>query len=375
MSSSGNYVVNMYPHNNDYIGEITIDDAGSAGGNIVDYQTVIVLDRSGSMGNQVERIVNVILPKMFDKLGYRAQNIINLVTFESRSETFTEARKKFPTLNIKSEGATCMMPAVKLLEEIFDELDSNRPVRLLVISDGEIHDPLETKQAADELSQSLVEKGFFINSKAVRFFTSSSQPDTTALCCLLQVNNALPQSLVDINSALSDEEIATKMAELFLNDSFEQSKVLTASDSILCLEPWNQPASNVAKILLLPGQNIFYMIDVPTNGLKVSGVKVKISTKAPLTQKQYQALMGTKFPLIEEKMKILKAVDSTESRKVVLRMNNHFMETQKVLLARSTNEDNDLSSNVSTKLNVIANDNSVANMDSAAKALYIAPKK
>lgn len=84
--------------------------------------------------------------------------------------------------------------------------------------------------------------------------------------------------------------------------------------------------------------------------------------KKVLTKAQQEALLGAKAEMIMEKAKVLKVVDSTESAKALHRMNAY--------LGANTS-----GSSLERSLNKIANDTSVANMSTAEKALYVAPKK
>lgn len=253
------YTIDVSPSNSDFTGEITIK--ATSGNHQSLYQTIIILDRSSSMAGQFERIVNTILPMFFGKLTYQPLNTINLITFESNSSLHKETVQSFRSLPLRSDGGTFMRPAVDICRQVFQSLDSAKPVRVLTISDGEIQDQPETKSSADNLAAYLESSGFFINSKAVRLFTSSAQPDTTALCSMLQINNAIPKSLVDISTYETDDAIATKMAELFMHDNFNDPHLLTTSMSIMSSEPWS--LTKLSKLHLSPGKNSFWMTQVP----------------------------------------------------------------------------------------------------------------
>lgn len=380
MSTKGQYIVDLYPLDKEYVGEVTIDEGVHNEATNSLCQTIIIMDRSGSMGNQVSRIINRVLPLFFSKLYYRPANVIQLITFESNSALHTEEVQRFPSLAIQTGGGTIMSPAVDICRHVFDRFDNNKPVRLLTISDGEIQDQQQTKATADELKKFLDSAEFFINSKAVRLFTSSSQPDTTALCSLLQINNATSNtkahtpSLVDISALETDDSIATKMAALFMCDDFNKTHLMTASEAILSSEPWKELTLHSSKLILLPGKNVFWTKKIPTGGLKIDGINVKIRSKAPLNYGQYEALLAPKSAAIIEKMKVLKVVGSNQSEKALLRMNQHFVEAQKVLLNRTAPDGKQASTSLSNKLKDIVNDKTVTKMNSAEKALYVGQK-
>ena len=60
-----------------------------------------------------------------------------------------------------------------------------------------------------------VKEKFRINSQAIRYFTSSAQPDIMALASILQLNTVNEATLIDINYNDSYIESAKKISELF----------------------------------------------------------------------------------------------------------------------------------------------------------------
>lgn len=348
-------VLKIFPSNNEFIGEFVIENDS---GTYKSIQTIIILDRSGSMGKTVERVINRILPLFFVKLSYRPLHLIYLITFESNTKLHARVVKDFPPLEIKYGTCTNMRPAVGMCQEVFENLDSDKPVRILTISDGIIQDPCETTTAADNLKIFLEGKGFYINSKAVRLFTSADQPDTTALCSLLQINNAIPKSLVDITVSESDDLIATKMAELFMTDNFNKTQILTTTEEIIRRKPWNKSSS---KLLFGPGTHNFWIAKLPRDGFKLNGTPIRIVMQKPLTVEQHKVLLNSNSDLIVETMKVLKVVNSVQSNRTLHNVNHYFNN----YIGHSA---------LTTQLNTIANDQSVAEMTSSEKALYVARK-
>lgn len=355
MTSTG--VLKVFPSNNEFIGEFTVDDVQNDCETSKFFQTIIILDRSGSMGHSVERVITKILPLFFSKLSYRRLNQIFFITFESVTHLHAKVVADFPSMQIYSGKGTLMEPAVHKCKELFEDLNSDQPVRILTISDGEIQDQQKTSAAADGLKSYLENKSFFINSKAVRLFTSASQPDTTALCSLLQVNNAIPKSLVDIAVTENDDHIATKMAELFMEDNFEKTKMLSSTEKILRRRPWN---NSTAKLLFAPGLNNVWISQLPRDGFRLNGIPLRVAMQNPITEEQHKALMDSNSDLIVETMKVLKVVNSSESNKTLYNMHQYF-----TIIGQSA---------LTMQANTIIDDKSVTGMTSSEKALYIARK-
>lgn len=352
-------ILNIYPSRNEFIGQFSVEDVQNDNETNKLYQTIIILDRSLSMSEQVERVTTQILPLFFSKLTYRSDNRIHLITFDSETNLHTIRVEDFPSLQIYAQGGTYMEPAVEKCRDIFESLETNEPVRVLTISDGEIVDPLKTSAAADGLKVFLENKSFLINSKAVRLFTSSSQPDTTALCSLLQINNAIPKSLVDIQASENDDCIATTMAELFMEDNFDKIQILKTTEAILRRQPWWN--GSTSKLLYAPGLNNVWLSQVPTDGLTLNKIPLTVMMQNPITKKQHQNLMDSNSDLIVETMKVLKVVNSNESNTTLQNMNQYF-------------KANMGSSALTKKSSNILNDTSVAAMSSSEKAVYLVRK-
>jgi Mg-chelatase subunit ChlD len=159
---------------------------------------VIILDKSGSMRDEARRVSNEIIPLFLSKLGYTPDDQVTLILFDTECEMYTLPIQNVRSLPVMAYGGTEMAPAVWNCQRVFELSDDSKPVRLLTISDGQVQDQVETEMAAARFVEFLKTKNFTINSQAVRLFTSSSQPDTTALCSLLLLNNLTTSQLTDI---------------------------------------------------------------------------------------------------------------------------------------------------------------------------------
>lgn len=83
-----------------------------------------------------------------------------------------------------------MAPALQKLHALCYKFNVNQPIRILIISDGNVDDFDETQRAdATDLLKYLDAYNLSINAQAVRLFTSNTQPDTRVLCSLLQITH------------------------------------------------------------------------------------------------------------------------------------------------------------------------------------------
>lgn len=362
-------VLNLYPTNNEIIGYCESEN------NVIEkdalYQTIIVMDRSGSMGSEAERLVQIIFPLFLKKLSYQPSNLIHLITFDTVSELNEVSVDELAELNISARGSTLMKDAVDTCRDVFSLLDKRKPVRVLTISDGEIYDQAPTRKAAASLNTYLkgLDPSFTINSNAVRLFTSDSQPDTTAIGSLLQINNGPINSLVDIPSNESDEVIAQKIADLFMNDNFDRLRTVNASKPIFKKFPWDDQATS--SLNLSPGENVFWLTEAPTDELNDNGSPVKAVNQPQLDADNFEVLIRSKFDEIIEKLKILQIINSYESIETIVKVKKYFKETLRTVPAGRRNVSEMA---VFNEIEKVADDRTVMQMNPQEKADYLRRK-
>jgi hypothetical protein len=352
-----------------FIGTIKIDEPSNESSETpFPIETVIILDRSGSMGDSARKVSNEIIPLFLKKLSYDVNQTVHFITFDSKSELFSVTIERMKSLPIRAQGGTIMTPALKKCAEIFQTFDNTKPIRLLTISDGQVQDEIETAIAAGEFSKICKENNFTINSQAVRLFTSASQPDTTALCSLLQVNNVTTSRLADISTTESNDEIATKIANLFKNDNLVNGQNMNTKSENVMKFPWE---SSTQQLTLLPGENIFWLKGMPSEDIKIGDTPVKIQMQSPLTLHQFQSLMAEKIEFIVDHMKILKVIGTKETEIIIKRILEYFESTEETLTKTCLNVDSVHEKKLSNLLSNIANAENIENMDSAQKAEYL----
>lgn len=209
--------------------------------------------------------------------------------------------------------------------------DPTKPVRLLTISDGIIDDREDTERTAIALYNFLESKNFSINSQAVRFFTSANQPDTTALCSLLRLNNVTKSSLLDICVREPNDEITEKIVELF-DDGFSGSQVLKSKSKNLLKNPWDKEPTD--SLRLMPGDNVFWVLGIPQEDFELEDEVIEKVMQPQLSIAEFQIIMEEKFEHIIDHMKILKIIGTEEGSETIARILKYFMSREEELFIR-----------------------------------------
>ncbi|CAF1103902.1 unnamed protein product [Didymodactylos carnosus] len=384
----------LYPSETGFIGKLalnTLDDLSITETRLSNsnVSTIVILDRSGSMGNSVPRFVNRILPQIFKTLDYAKDDIITLITFDSDTNRYAIPVKQLDNYSIKCQGRTFMAPAISMLTRIITtELPKDcHALRLLTISDGEVHDQTQVQTEAARLT-SLLKNEVIINSQAVRLFTSLSQPDTRAVSSLLQLNNVSQVNLLDLQTTLTDEEISATITSLFSGDSLNRCAVLKSEEFILKSTPWQ--SNNCDTIPVTAGENLFWLSKVPTGNLSIGQVNIKIRMAEGLTVDTYEKLLKSKIEYFMNQLKILKIVNTVESQNAIKEILSYFQRIETSLLASEQDinillNDSSLRARLQylkytiarknksfvMRMSQIANDAKVSQLNSAQQAEYL----
>ncbi|OUM61939.1 hypothetical protein PIROE2DRAFT_11904 [Piromyces sp. E2] len=279
---------------------------------------IVILDQSESMGDSVQIFVNIILPRILIKLGM--ENVdIHLITFSNSSEMYTGNMTFFENLYIYEQGCTYMKHAVKNLEVLLKQLiipNHKQNIRILTISDGDIFDQPDTLNLASKLFLN-IKKYFTINSQAVRFFTSSDEPDTRALSSMLQFNTLFTPQLIDLNADSNYEDIAETIANLYRHDGMNFKVTLKTSQKIFKENPWN-PSEN--SIDLFEGENVIWMDRLPEEVYirsEIDGTEfdcdIPVQICEELTVNNYRNILDKKIEFFMRKLKVLKIVNTQNS--------------------------------------------------------------
>ena len=352
MSTKENVILFAHKCNKDYVNEINISESLiNAKTNSASAEFIVILDISGSMGYNVNRIITKILPNMLTKLNYLDDDIIHLITFESCVEYHQMTKKQLENSTICSRGGTGMSGVFDELSNII--LTKQTCFRILTISDGYVGDQTETLQKGSEFAAKIKGK-YSINSQAVRFFTSSSQPDTTALSSVLQLNTVKKSTLIDIDSHQDDNKIVDILYSLFIDDLDSNIKLQSKTNN-LRIDPWAVP---VKEIRLIPGRNVIWS-SVPYGLKLLIGKKdvhpVKVEKAAEVSKDNYKEILGEKIDCYIQKLKVLKVVGTEQAKKEMDDIIKYFHSIEPV----------------SAKMEQIRNENNIDHLDNKQKAEYL----
>ena len=281
-------------------------------------RTCVIMDRSGSMGPNVKRLVTQILPAVFVKLNYELTNKITLLTFDSFACRFDVEIKDMEKLNIESRGQTYMKQVIDLFAKYLVECPE-MPVRLITISDGDLHDQIQTLETATKVMNTHGHQ-VVINSQAIRLFTSGQQPDTRGLASMLQFNNSsYVPTLKDISSGLPLDQIINEIVDLFRNDHLGSSSNLTTDIACMASHAWEPINQSTLKIF--SGETILWFTQIPSL-VQLNGVPIQYELSEKIDVNNVEPFLSPILTDIISRLKILKVVDQPESKAEIARIMN-----------------------------------------------------
>ena len=386
--------LDLFNNNENYLCKINLPE-NIAGTSSSDFTTIVILDNSGSMYGSIDKITKLFLPELFTKLNYMDNQPITLITFSNTSEIvtydFSEVKKG---LYIDPNGGTYMTPALENLKNFLENFNINKNIRILTISDGELFDQENTVKYSNEVVKVIKQKDLLVNSQAIRFFTSSSQPDTRGLSSCLQFSNVSNPILIDIKAEDYNYE---NYDEMFKSDGFENNVALISDNDSIKVEPWENFSN---KIIIRKGENIFWLkkedgdkLLKGDNLLKIADLKdgQKVSLKTNLKDKisynNYQNIISDKINFYMKKLKILKILGSQKSLEEMDKIINFFEDFENKLVVKEEIQklDNSLNSrliliskqiekkkvSVANKMAQIKNDEKIAQLNSQQQAEYL----
>ena len=386
--------LDLFDNIENYLCKINIPK-GISGNSSTEITTIIILDVSGSMHTSINKITNLFLPKLFTKLNYKDNQQITFITFSNDSEIISYDFSKIKKgINIEANGATYMQYALKNLKNFLEKYNKNKNVRILTISDGELFDQEETVNYSNEVVNVIKKNNLLVNSQAIRFFTSSCQPDTRGLSSCLQFSNVTTPTLIDIEAYDYKYE---NYENIFNSDGFE-SRILLKCDEkdSIKVEPWDNYTN---EIYIRKGLNTFWLkkeigdkilkgdillkIDDLKNDKKIS---LKANLKGNITFNNFQNIISEKIDFYMKKLKVLKVLNSQDSLGEMDKIIDFFQNFENKLNAGEIKEmDNSLNSrliliskqiekrksSLANKMAQIRNDEKVAQLNSQQQADYL----
>ena len=360
-----------------------------------DITTIVILDKSGSMSGAINKITYSFLPELFIKLNYKNNQPITFITFSYNSQITTyEVSDLVKGISISANGQTYMKPALQNLNTYLKETNKNKHIRILTISDGQLFDQDETAKYSSEVLKVIEEKQLLVNSQAIRFFTSQSQPDTRGLSSCLQFANVCDPKLIDIQTSNYSYE---NYEYMFHSDGLEGGLTLKTQDESFKKEIYCDYSK---EIIVGKGENIFWIkkevgdellkgnnviqIDEKNNEKKI---KIEAELKENITINNYQKLISQKINFYMKKLKLLKIVNSQDSLNEMDKIIEFFKNFEyKIFFSEEMKKmDNSLKSRlitiskkiekqkilISNKMAEIRNDEKVSLLNSQQQADYL----
>jgi hypothetical protein len=344
----------VYPCLDSFIGKFVLPSEADQSGKKCDQvgdasnvsgatQTVVILDRSGSMAGEVRRVTTKLLPAVFRKLRYKEDDRIVLITFDSCGSCEEYCVGELAGLPIDSRGCTEMSTGLQELIDYFPKLLPNLPLRIFIISDGEVSDKAAVLSMSDTLSEMFRSAGFAINAQGFRWFTSSCQPDTKALASVLKFNTTNAVMLQDVSTSLSDSELVDILVNPYITDNLDKSQILQSRSKadIMLQYPWQNAATS--EIFVRPGENIFWLSAPPQDGdicltttfqntqntQDAEPVNIPVILRDPLTSANYVDVMFKKMNYYLDHLKLLKVNETNASAVDISKILSYFTSLEK----------------------------------------------
>lgn len=353
--------LNLYPVDGQYVAELNVPNSSNNSSNLKT-ETVIILDRSGSMGDAVERIVRQVLPKFFMNLQCQASDSFHLIAFDDEVEYYEVKIDELSNFDMAARDGTYMYETITKLSELFQIFHQKNVelLRILTISDGEIADTTETIRAADKLAKFVKKFNISVNSQAVRWY---GKADTTALCCLLQLNNVTKSNLVESNYEEGIDATAKTWASLFAGDKLMTNLVLKDDKEIFLKNPWDTEATD--NFRLQSGENVFWCKEKPTD-LKIATKSVKKTINSSISYEKLQELLYERIDVVIDHMKMLKIIESSSGKETMKLILDYFKRIEKEVPPTSAD-----GFKFSEIIESIMEDDKVKTLSAAEKAEYL----
>ena len=147
---------------------------------------IFIVDKSGSMGDNYNFIISKTIPEVLNSLGYQNKKI-QLITFESSTNYLSVSQSELSKSNDRCGWQTYMSGSYELLDKIFEISEKCKHLRILVITDEELHDQGDSQRNGEYLYQKY-KNLFDINSQCIRLKTGGD-PETRGITPILKLNN------------------------------------------------------------------------------------------------------------------------------------------------------------------------------------------
>ena len=299
--------------------------------------TVIILDQSGSMGSEVGRITNVLLPAMLKRLHYQKDDEIILITFSDSATCTPLTTTDLKSHKISARGGTSMAKGLDMLVKYIPKLHPEEPLRIMIFSDGEVSDKDNVLRQSDVLTGIFKSCGFTINAQGFRWFTSSSQPDTSALASVLKLNTVGRVMLEDIDAKQSDTVLLDALVKVFEEDRLDETKMLRSKSKTMTFlnYPWQTWSTSMMSVR--PGDNLFWLSEIPEDGdisLQCCGgrrirgavddIIIPIKICGRLKSDNYLRVLSMKVNYFLDHLKLLKVNETKQATEEITHIVSYF---------------------------------------------------
>lgn len=308
---------------------------------------IFVLDTSGSMGQQSTRFGTMIMPRILEQVGYDAKSIIHVITFNDRTTYCPLQVAAFGTPDghkkFISTGCTYMSKVSENIEQIIKNNPLSKNYNILIVSDGELHDQVQTVESVNRLHY--LKNSVSLNVQAIRFFTSGSQPETRGLASFLSLS---PKSisLLDIPSKNSDQDIINQISTLYLSNFSSKHKLITNAP-IFKQNPWSSPNNTLTSVMYDDG---IVLTNTLTKITMTNNTPVQIIIGPELSYDNVDYILKPICDKYINYLKLLKVMNTVDTNNEIKNITNFFQ-----LLDSFLTNNIDTSTNANTK-EIIGND-------------------
>ena len=211
--------------------------------NLIPPEFIIIVDKSSSMGSTYNEVISRTIPEVLNSLGYENKKI-HLITFANKAQYLYTSQSLLRNSKSSSQGNTYMSPTYdKLLSLLYDLKKTCNNFRILIITDGKLHDQEETMKKG-ELLYEIFKNDFKINSQCIRLWTNSEHPDSEGIVSFLKFNNVKICNL--INHKSDDLSNLSKIiTNLFKDDGLNGNNYKIIGEDVNLKEfPYEETSSN-----------------------------------------------------------------------------------------------------------------------------------
>ena len=326
---------------------------------------IIIMDTSWSMHSYLNYLVNEVIPKTLQKLNYcqneeslydkliklkitklellhamsskikyahfarknnfnynldkqRLQkycdNLIPLITFDDQAKLYFYDINDFKKGNIESGGSTQFIGAASYLETLLKFINSERSIRLLTFSDGEIFDSTKSINYLEKILNSKEGKRQMY-SLPVRVY-HDSEPDSEVLLKLSNFSYPISDmSQITIQpQKMTSDEVADLIYERFASDGMQYNLILV-SDLIETSNEFSKKFSkeqyfnDKQEVLRVNGH---FPLTNYENSLKVVNCPLKVDYCGELNKNSFYEIMKNSTPYISQRF-LSRKIDKTNS--------------------------------------------------------------